>query len=437
MRIRRSTQLFALILALGLRAAAQNNYNFDESKVGPYSLPDPLTMIDGKKVRDASTWTDWRRPEILHLFETYQFGRTPPPPYAVHFETLSREAGALNGAAIRKQIVIHFSSDPAGPKATLLLYIPTAHKAPAPVFLGLNFDGNHAVAADPGIRLGEIWTRVRAATPSGPTQHGAVRYNKQTAAETARGGDAQEWQVDKILAHGFALATMYYGDIEPDFNGGMKYGVRPLFFRSGQTEPASDDWGAIGAWAWGLSRAADYLATDPDIDARRIVLMGHSRLGKTALWAGAQDPRFAIVISNESGEGGASLSRRSYGEDIRHLNNSFPHWFCANYHRYTDHEAELPVDSHMLLALMAPRPLYVASAEEDRDSDPRGEFLAAVAASPVWSLFGLKGIGTDQMPAVHQPVGDVVAYHIRAGKHDVTEYDWDRYLAFAAGHFAR
>jgi hypothetical protein len=418
MNIRRVASVFALACC----ANTQTNYNFDESKVGPYTLPDPLTMIDGQKVRDAAMWNDWRRPEILHLFETYQFGRTPPPPYVGRFETVSNDAGALNGAAIRKQIIIRFSGDASGPKATLLLYIPAAHTGRVPVFLGLNFDGNHTVATDPGIRLGEIWSRT---------------HVKQTAAENTRGSNAQQWQVEKILSHGFALATMYYGDIEPDFSGGMKYGVRPLFFRPGQTELAPDDWGANGAWAWGLSRAADYLQTDPDIDAQRIALMGHSRLGKTALWAGAQDPRFAIVISNESGEGGASLSRRSYGEDVKHLNNSFPHWFCGNYHRYTDNEAMLPVDSHMLMALIAPRPLYVASAEEDRGSDPRGEFLAAVAAGPVDALLGKKGIGTDRMPGLHQPVGDVVAYHIRAGKHDVTAYDWDQYLAFASRHFGR
>ena len=412
MKIRRAAPLFVLALC-----AAQTNYNFDESKVGPYTLPDPLVLINGQKVRDAVTWTDWRRPEILHLFETYQFGRTPTAPYAVRFENLSNDSGALNGIAIRKQIVIHFSADPTGPKATILLYIPATRKGPAPVFLGLNFAGNQAVAADPGIRLGEIWSRA---------------HVKQTAAESTRGSESAEWQVEKILAHGFALATVYYEDIEPDFDGGMKYGVRPIFFRPGQTEPAADDWGAIGAWAWGLSRAADYLATDPDIDAKHIALMGHSRLGKTALWAGAQDPRFALVISNESGEGGASLSRRSYGEDIRHLNKAFPHWFCGNYHNYSGHEAQLPVDSHMLLALIAPRPLYVASAEQDRDSDPRGEFLAAVAASPVWALFGMKGIDTDQMPPLASPVGQAVAYHVRAGKHDVTAYDWDRYLEFAA-----
>jgi hypothetical protein len=431
MSIRRAASLLAFAFcALAPCASAQTNYNFDESKVGPYQLPDPLTMIDGQKVRDAATWNSWRRPEILHLFETYQFGRTPPPPYAVHFETLSNDqstsqSDALHGAAIRKQIVIHFSTAATGPKATMLLYLPAAHAGRVPVFLGLNFDGNHSVAADPGIRLGEIWSRLK----------GTTRYVKQTAAESTRGSDADAWQVEKLLAAGYALATIYYGDIEPDFNGGMKYGVRPLFFRPGQTEPAPDDWGALGAWAWGLSRAADYLQTDPDIDPQRIALIGHSRLGKAALWAGAQDTRFSVVISNESGEGGASLSRRSYGEDIRHLNNSFPHWFCANYHLYTDHEPQLPVDSHMLLALIAPRPLYVASAEEDRGSDPRGEFLAAVAASPVWTLFGKQGIGTDQMPALHQPIGDAVVYHIRAGKHDVTAYDWDQYLKFASQHF--
>jgi hypothetical protein len=412
MKIRRGAPLFVLAIC-----AAQTSYNFDESKVGAYTLPDPLVLINGQKVRDAVTWTDWRRPEILHLFETYQFGRTPTPPYAVRFENLSNDSGALNGLAIRKQIVIHFSADRAGPKATMLIYIPAARKGPAPVFLGLNFEGNQAVAADPGIHLGQIWSRA---------------HVKQTAAESTRGSESAEWQVEKILAHGFALATIYYEDIEPDFDGGMKYGVRPMFFRPGQTEPAADDWGAIGAWAWGLSRAADYLATDPDIDMKHIAIMGHSRLGKAALWAAAQDPRLALVISNESGEGGASLSRRSYGEDIRHLNKAFPHWFCANYHNYTGHEAQLPVDAHMLLALIAPRPLYVASAEQDRDSDPRGEFLAAVAASPVWALFGMKGIDTSQMPPLDSPVGDAVAYHVRGGKHDVTAYDWDRYLEFAA-----
>jgi hypothetical protein len=408
-----------LTLVLCLSAPAQPPAtNYDESKVGTYTLPDPLKLEDGGRVRDAKTWQNRRRAEVLRLFETQMFGRAPGRPEALSFEMTSIDKSALNGTAIRKEIAIHI----AGKKTlNLLIYLPAKARGRVPVFVGLNFGGNQSVAADPGIRLAQVWTQDRR----------TKAVSAHTADEKTRGAAAGRWQVEKILERGYGLATMYYGDIEPDIDGAMQYGVRPLFFKAGQTEPAPDEWGAIAAWAWGLSRAMDYLATDPAVDAKRVAVMGHSRLGKTALWAGATDPRFALVISNESGEGGAAISRRNYGETVANLNARFPHWFCGNYKQYSERVNDLPFDSHMLIALMAPRPVYVASAEGDQWSDPHGEFLGAQGADPVYALFGKKGIGSGNMPGIEQPVGDTVRYHNRAGKHDVTAYDWEQYLDFA------
>jgi hypothetical protein len=405
----------------GALAAQTGAVNYDESKVGQYTLPDPLVLENGQPVRDATTWYHQRRPEILRLFETNVYGRTPAKQIRPRFEVISMKAQALGGKAIRKQIAVYFTAKKDGPKMDLLLYIPSDAPKPVPVFLGLNFGGNQTVISDPDLPLGYVW----------------VKGVPEPAEEKTRGAGAGRWQAEKLLAHGYALATAYYGDIEPDFDGGISHGVRPLFFRSGQKAPDADEWGALGAWAWGLSRAVDYLETDSDIDAKKIALIGHSRLGKAALWAGAQDTRFALVVSNDSGEGGAALSHRDFGETIEHLNTSFPYWFCANYRQYSGHADRLPLDQHMLLALIAPRPLYVASAAEDLWSDPRGEFLSAVAAGPVYELLGAHGLGTDQMPAISHPIMHTIGYHIRPGKHDVTAYDWDQYLAFADMHFGR
>ena len=358
---------------------------YDESKVPHFTLPDPLTSLNGKKVTDTRTWNQKRRPEILSLFETHVYGRTlVQRPKEMTWEVLSENRRPTDTTGITKKVRVYFTGDRSGPKLDLTIILPVKRSKPAPIFLV------------PG------WVR-----------------------------DPQV-----VLGRGYGVVTFNPWDIEPDKKDSAYIkGIRKMFDPPGQTEPAPDEWGAIGAWAWGMSRAMDYLETDRDIDAHKVSIMGLSRFGKVVMWAGAQDQRFAIVFSCESGCGGAVLVRRGFGETVRSINDYAPHWFDGNFKTYGDRVKDLPVDWHMLIALMAPRPVYIATAEDDLWGDPRGSFLAAKYAEPVYALFGERGLGVDSMPPVEVPVGDNIGYHNRKGGHGLNSYDWEQFLNFADRHF--
>ena len=418
-------RLLPLALAVASTATFADTHseaNFDEAKVGPITLPLLLTAVDGTKITTAEQWTAKRRPEVMELFREHVYGHTPPMPGDVKMEVTATKADALDGLATRKFVHISLAQHPQWQGMDVMLYIPNGLGNPAPVFCGLSFGGNHAVSKEADIPLSTRWMRES-------KEKGIVDHH---ATEATRGTESSRWPLEMILKQGFAVATCYYGDIEPDHAEGWKDGLRAALSPEGaNTQWKANDWGAIGAWSWGLSRMLDYCETDKAIDAKRATVIGHSRLGKTSLWAGAQDERFGLVISNCSGEGGAALSRRNFGETTKVITKSFPHWFCANYTKYADDANANPVDQHMLIALMAPRHVYIASAEKDTWADPKGEFLSGKNVGIVYSLFGETGVGVDEWPAVNHPVGDFVRYHIRTGIHDVTDYDWEQYLKLA------
>ena len=410
--------LVLLSMLFGFESVYAQKISYDESKIPEYTLPDPLVTADGVIVRSKKQWEKKRRPELLKLFEEEMFGTMPGKPSGLHFEVLSEASDALGGKATRKEVAIYFDKDK-NSNMVLLMYIPNGVKGPVPAFLGINFKGNHATTNDPHVGM--------------PSEEKVAGYGPSYKL-SPRGDKASRWPYEYIINSGYAVVTCAREDIDPDWHDGFKNGVHAVM--DGDKPRAADSWGTIAAWSWGLSRAMDYLATDNMIDHRKVAVVGHSRLGKAALWAGATDRRFALVISNNSGCSGAALSRRVYGEHLAFINTTFPHWFCTNYHKYNGKENELPFDQHELIALIAPRPVYVASASKDDWADPKGELLALTNASKVYELYGYERFDMKELPPVNTAVHtERMAYHLREGKHDITLYDWQQYVAFANRSF--
>jgi hypothetical protein len=388
----------------------------DEAKIPSYTLPDPLIFNNGTPVINKNDW-DKRRTEIYKTFEKEVFGAVPEWTGSIKAATVSRKENALNGLAKRREIRLDLINGGKKVSVMMLLYLPQNSKD-APVFLSYNFNGNHTTTAESDVLIPDSWVN----------NDKTLKITDNHANEAGRGSSISRWPMKEIVEQGFGVATIYYGDVDPDFDDGFKNGVHQLF--NSQRDSAS--WGSLATWSWTLSRVMDYFETDKEINARKIIVIGHSRLGKSALWTGASDKRFAVVVSNCSGCGGAALSKRIFGETVGKINKGYPHWFCNNYKKYNEKEELLPVDQHELLVLIAPRPLYVASASEDLWADPKGEFLSCVSASPVYELLGKKGLPSTEMPALGQPVSGDIGYHIRRGKHDITLYDWQCYMDFAA-----
>ena len=431
-----------------ISARAQEEWNFDETAIPDYVIPDVLAADDGHRISDVTQWES-RREAILDILQSEMYGRMPSRPEGLHFKVENVDPRALGGKAVRKEVKV-FPTSGESMGYTMLIYIPKGVKGPVPAFLGLNFQGNHTICDDPGISIYDT-------TDITVTRFGPVRE---------RGSASSRWPVEMIVSSGYALATVFYEDIAFDPE---PYPYDPEAYPTDGVLPLGSGWGTVCAWAWGLSRAMDYLVTDPALDPDRIAVIGHSRLGKTALWAAAMDRRFAMAVSCCSGCCGAALFRRQIGETL-----SVVGWFAPEFFKYVGKEDRLPFDQHFLLSLIAPRPVYVTSATRDLQADPHGEFLSGRLASPVYALYGEKGLVTE--PSSREPVpegyvyesgydtvrGTVcgpardggnltsdallfegfpkadtplqegnIGYHIRSGEHDMTVWDWEQIISFA------
>ncbi len=393
-----------------LRKALKTGHvsNYDETKVAPFTLPDPLVTSSGQSVKDAKTWTTRRRAEILQQYQSQIYGRIPPKTPRVTWRVAETDGKARDGAAIKKKIVGAMGTGADGPNMTVTLTTPANAKNAVPVILLVNFGGGPPPA--PG------------AATRGPG------FNPHADPALA----------DEILSRGWGYATVGYSDIQPDRANTYGEGVMALSdtVAPGSSLPAADAWGTISAWSWGISRIIDYFETDKTVDAKRVAVFGHSRLGKTVLWASAKDERIAAVFSSCSGEMGAALARRDWGETVDDMAQNFAWQFAGNFQKWAGRWNDMPVDAHMLIALSAPRPVFITGGTADQWADPVGMFKAAVAAGPVYRLLGRKDLGTTDLPPLDTPLttGDI-GWHYHTGGHMATPADWKAFLTFLAKYF--
>lgn len=420
-----ATGLLVLYAALAPTRFLMAQTSFPEPDQLPShpELPDPLVMFNGERISNKQQWIDKRRPELKTLFQHYMYGYLPPVA-KIKAKVEHEDAKAFGGKATLREMAISIGP-PDTPPIHLLLVVPNQRKGPAPVFVGINFCGNYAIVDDPAIHLPTTWIY------PGP----GVKDHRAT--EAGRGKQADVWALEQSIDRGYAVATFYNGDIDPDQRD-VREGIQP-YLRKKQEKHGPHDWGTIAAWAWGVQRVVDYVSDHKDLDRSRIAVVGHSRLGKTALLAAALDERIALAIPHQAGCGGTAPSRQNNpkAESVKRINTSFPHWFDDTFKQFNDHADKLPFDQHCLIALMAPRPVLLSNAIEDQWANPSGQFQMLQAADPVYRLFDSGGLDAKRMPPLGKLIDSKLGYYIRPGRHSMTKDDWKIFLEYADKHFGK
>jgi dienelactone hydrolase len=401
-------------------AAPSTPLSFREPSTLPAqaTLPDPLVMFDGRRVSSPDQWFKERRPELKALFQHYMYGAIPPKPAHVQVTNLGEYHDFLGGKATLKLVRLEMGPAKA-PQIDLMLVVPNERPGPAPVFLAMDFCGNHALTADPRVPLARSWLG-----------NGCKGCTNNAATEASRGSQTADWPLAEIVRRGYALAAFYSGDVDPDRED-VSEGLYAWLAGGDQARNKPANRGTIAAWAWGFQRCVDYLVTEPGTDAHRIAALGHSRNGKTALLAAAFDERIAIAFPHQAGCGGSAPSRGKTGESVKAINDRFPHWFNAQFKQFNDVPERLPFDQNCLVALCAPRPVLFSAAEGDQWANPAGQFQVLQAADPVYRFLGSEGLAANEMPRQRQLVASPLGYYVREGQHSMTSDDWTMFMNFA------